>query len=186
MNSGLTFRRFHFLRAAAGILRAGLLFGFLLPWILLAQDPAAQTKLRAAQAEEVYAKGMSALQRGDLATAQAAFEKVVGIAPGSPEGHNSLGWVLLAQEQIDPAIRQFQMALRLKPDFPQAHSNLANAFLRKGDTQGALGESQEAVRLAPRDSEAHRTLARAFDSSLDISSAIHEMRRAIELEPGRA
>ena len=44
-----------------------------------------------------YQKGMIALQQGDLAAARAAFERVVRLAPNSPEGHNSLGWVLLAQ-----------------------------------------------------------------------------------------
>src|SRR5260370_1306261 len=131
-------------------------------------------------------KGISALQKGDLASAKAAFENVGRMAPNSAEGHNSLGWVFLAQEQIDAAIRQFQAAVRLKPDFAQAHINLANAFLRKADTQGALRESREATRVAPEDSEAHRTLARALDFSQDVASATHEMRRATAFEPNSA
>jgi len=50
---------------------------------------------------------MTALQRGDLVSARAEFEKVVRFAPGSPEGHNSLGWVLLAQGDIDLRLRNF-------------------------------------------------------------------------------
>src|ERR1700730_18034165 len=151
MNSGLTFRGFHLARASARVLLPRLLICFFLPWILLGQDSAALNKLHPAQADEVYAEGMSALQEGDLTTARAAFEKVVRIAPDSPEGHNSLGWVLLAQERIDPAIREFRAAVRLKPDFPQAHINLANAYMHKGDTQNALRASREAVRLVPQD-----------------------------------
>src|SRR5215831_5394136 len=105
----------------------------------------------ASRATTIYKQGMAALQNGDLDCARAAFEKVVRLAPQSPEGHNSLGWVLLARDQVDAAIRQFQSALKLRPDFVEAHINLANALIRKGDLSLALGESREAVHLAPND-----------------------------------
>src|SRR5258708_19265749 len=66
-----------------------------------------------AEAEVIYAQGMQALQQGDLLAAQTAFEKVLRLAPGSAEAHNSLGWVLLAQEKIDPPIPQFHPAIKL-------------------------------------------------------------------------
>src|SRR5690349_20280876 len=115
----------------------------------------------ASRATVTYQHGMSALQKGDLDSARADFEKVVRLAPQSPEGHNSLGWVLLAQDQVDSAIKQFQSAVKLKPDFAQAHVNFANALIRKGDLPGALRESKEAAHLAQNDSETHRTLGRA-------------------------
>src|SRR5260370_13130421 len=92
------------------------------------------------------------LQKGDLATAHANFEKVLRIAPRSPEGHNSLGWVLLAEGKIDLAIAQFRTALKLHPEFALAHMNLANALVQKGDLPSALREAQESTRLAPADS----------------------------------
>src|SRR6267378_7229552 len=113
-------------------------------------------------------EGMAAMQRGDLASARVTFEKVVRLAPRNPEGHNSLGWVLLSQNQPDAAISHFRRALELRPNFAQAHSNLASALLQKGDIDAALGESQEAVRLAPRDAEAHRTLGRVLSFRKDL------------------
>src|SRR5260370_8922909 len=77
----------------------------------------------ASRTAATYQRGMSALQKGDLISARADFEKVVRLAPQSPEGHNSLGWVLLAQGEIDPAIAQFRTAVKLKPEFPHAHVN---------------------------------------------------------------
>src|SRR5712672_4746870 len=147
---------------------------------------AAQKSKPPSQVEEIYAQGMQALQRGDLPAAETAFNKVLRLAPSSAEAHNSLGWVLQAEEKMDPAIREFQAAIKLKPDFPQVHINLSNAFLRSGNRAGALREAREAVRLAPSDSEARRTLARVFDASGDLTSAIEEMRRAIAVEPNRA
>ncbi|MFZ0881202.1 MAG: tetratricopeptide repeat protein, partial [Candidatus Acidiferrales bacterium] len=84
------------------------------------------------QALAQYHQGILAIRNGDLAAAQSDFEKVLSLAPRSPEGQNSLGWVLLRQGQIDSAISHLRMAVQLKPDFPQAHINLANALGQKG------------------------------------------------------
>src|SRR5437899_12896119 len=85
------------------------------------------------RAQAIYSQGMGALQKGDLNSARASFEKVVRLAPSSPEAHNSLGWVLMEQAQIDPAIAQFRVALKLKANFVQAHVNLANALSSERD-----------------------------------------------------
>src|SRR5271165_6609381 len=61
----------------------------------------------AAAANSSYSQGVDALQRQDLPGARAAFEKTVRLIPRSPEPHNSLGWVLLAQGEIDAAIAEF-------------------------------------------------------------------------------
>src|SRR5213596_1078520 len=75
----------------------------------------------ASRASATYQHGMSALQKGDLVSARADFEKVVRLAPNSPEGHNSLGWVLMTSGQLDEAVAQLKVAVKLKPDFVQAH-----------------------------------------------------------------
>src|SRR5258707_7365317 len=65
--------------------------------------------------ESLYKQGVRAVQNGDLGAARAAFEKVVRLAPDAPEGHNSLGWVLLSTGKIDESMGQFRTALRLNP-----------------------------------------------------------------------
>jgi len=97
----------------------------------------------------LYRQGITAVQGGDLAGARTAFEQVVKLAPGSPEGHNSLGWVLFSQGHLAEAISQFRTALRLKPNFLQAHINLANALAQSGNLPEADSGAREAVRLAP-------------------------------------
>jgi len=49
-------------------------------------------------ASATYQRGMTALQRGDLVSARAEFEKLVRFAPGSPEGARLPGMGLLAKE----------------------------------------------------------------------------------------
>src|ERR1700687_1781574 len=99
--------------------------------------------------EPLYRKGLAAVKRGDLVQARTVFEQVVKLAPGSPEGHNSLGWGLFAQGQTAEAISQIRIALRLKPNFPAAYVNLANVLAHNGDLAEAESGAREALRLAP-------------------------------------
>src|SRR5262249_27079412 len=65
-----------------------------------------------------YQQGLSAIQAGDLGAARGQFEKVIRLAPRSPEAHNSLGWVLFSQGELEDAIRHFRTALQLRPKLP--------------------------------------------------------------------
>src|SRR5258707_6435377 len=119
----------------------------------------AQSRRGLQEAEAPYRRGLAALRSGDLVNARAAFEQVVKLAPGSAEGHNLLGWVLLSQEHIAESISQFRIALRLKPDFAQAHMNLANALLKSGAFTEASSEAHAAILLAPKYADSPSTLA---------------------------
>ena len=65
----------------------------------------------------IFHQGMAALKERNLDAARAAFEKVVRLSPADSEAHNLLGWVLLAQGQIDSAVVECSKAIRLKPGF---------------------------------------------------------------------
>ena len=153
---------------------------------MLAFSVAAQPQNPHSQVDSLYRQGLEAVKRGDLVHARTAFEQVVKLAPASPEGHNSLGWVLFSQGQTGEAISQIRIALRLKPNFLPARINLANALAQSGNLVEAESEAREAVRLAPGDSEGHRTLGRVISFRGDMKGARSELKRAVELEPKRA
>src|ERR1700687_6438401 len=94
-----------------------------------------------AKANAIYRQVMSALSKGDLVLARASFEKVLQLAPNSPEAHNSLGWVMMAQGEIDDATAEFHTALRLNPQFALAHMNLSNALVRSAPDESPLRTS---------------------------------------------
>src|SRR6195256_5008183 len=141
-----------------------LLIAIALPAI--SQNAISQKKMDKPAVDALYQQGVRSLQKGDLAAARAAFEKVVRLAPNAPAGHNSLGWVLLKTGNLDEAVAQLRTAVKLKPDFIEAHINLANALAANRDREGAreaaleaaTTEARTAVKLAPSNSEAHRTL----------------------------
>src|SRR5271168_4136366 len=147
----------------------------------LAQTDSTKANADAADANSIYDQGMAALQQRDLAGARAAFEKTVKLVPRSPEPHNSLGWVLLAQGETDAAIGEFKTAVRLKPDFAQAYMNFSRALLQKGDVQGAVREAREAVRLAPGDSERNNIRGRSLAFPPDQPAGARKLKAEVEI-----
>ena len=154
------------------------ILGALLVLVALALPALGQKASDKPAVDSLYKQGIRSLQGGDLAAARSAFEKVVRLAPNAPEGHNSLGWVLMKTGKLEEAIGQFRLAIKLNPDFVQAHINLANALSSRKDTEGAASEARTAVKLAPNDAEAHRTLGRALSFRQELPAAIAELQRA--------
>jgi Tfp pilus assembly protein PilF len=99
-----------------------LLFGMKLACILLvaqlsraSQTPGTSTAQTASPSAAALAAGMKLLQDHDLAGAENSFDKAVKLDPQNAAARNMLGWVLLAQSKLDPAIAQFHAALAIKP-----------------------------------------------------------------------
>ncbi len=104
----------------------------LFPLALMAFPARSQPAADASQVQAIYQRGYRALQQRDLAGARTAFEEVVKLSPQSPEVHNSLGWVLLLQGELEDAVTHLRKAIELKSDFQQAHANLAQALAQRG------------------------------------------------------
>src|SRR5260370_1548755 len=100
----------------------------LLVLVTLARPALAQKAPDNSAIDNLYKQGIRSLQRRDLDAARADFEKVVRLAPNAPEGHNSLGWVLMSTRNIDDALTPFHTPLSLKPDFLPPPFNLAIAL----------------------------------------------------------
>lgn len=79
-----------------------------------------------------------------------AARKALLIAPRQGETHNLLGFILLADRQVDQAIASFKRAIELDPSLGEPHMGLALAYMRKGDTPQAMEEITTAVLLDPR------------------------------------
>ena len=87
-----------------------------------------------------FREGSAAFAAGDLKAAQAAFARVVRLAPAVAAGHAALGSVLLAEDDLRGAARELDEAHRLDPQERQATLNL-------GVVRSRLGEAAAAVTL---------------------------------------
>ncbi len=97
--------------------------------------------------------------------------------------HKQRGKALIAEHQVDPAIKEFRKALQLDSSDAETHHELASALQEKGELDHAVAEYRKALRLKPDYAEAHAYLGAAFLRKGDVEDAIAEIREALRLKP---
>jgi Flp pilus assembly protein TadD len=120
-------------------------------------------------------------EQGHLAAAETAHRAAVTLAPEKSELHNNLGYNLLSQKQIEPAINEFRRAIELDPKSEVAHNNLAAALARSGSesaSKEALAEWRRSTSLA----EAYNNLAAASMEQGRYSEARTQLGIALTLQ----
>jgi tetratricopeptide (TPR) repeat protein len=89
------------------------------------------------------------LDQGDVAEAEQAYRRALGLNPSLAGVHHNLGNVLLGRRgDAAAAIPEYEACLRLDPFFVQARNNLGRAY----EAVGRLAEAREEYRLAVADS----------------------------------
>src|SRR5262249_3969484 len=97
--------------------------------------------------------------------------------------NDHLGYVLLAEGQLDEAIRYLSVAFALRPESPLVCRNLAIAFVRKGLLDEAILAASKAVRLKPDYADAQFKLGKALYLKGRLDEAIAALNEAIRLQP---
>jgi tetratricopeptide (TPR) repeat protein len=81
---------------------------------------------------------------GNFPDAADAMLHAINLGPPDAQRLDTYGMILLADENIDPAIAQFNAALKLDPGLVMAHRNLAAAYMK----QGRVADAQKELRRA--------------------------------------
>ncbi len=135
--------------------------------------------------------------QGDLAQAQAFFDKALANAQASADfvvGRETLHFqravIRYRQRQVDAAVSDLEQALALRPDFYEAHFNLALAYSEQctpaWQIEPALAQAAAAAQLRPADASAQRLLADLTYQAGDATAALPIAQKAAALQPDSA
>ena len=118
---------------------------------------------------------------GDLAAAEAAYLRVLQLAPDQFDALHLLGVIELEKGAAQHAVRWLRRALAVRPNVAAAHMNLANALRMAGHGGEALEEYQRALALQPADAQTHLNFAKALLEAGAHAAALEHAERAVEL-----
>src|ERR1700686_858354 len=107
--------------------------------------------------QAAFAQGQAALQSGDLATAEAAFLRVLSVDPQSGAAYANLGVIAMRHKEWDHALTLLQKAEKLEPKMSGIRLNIGLVKYRRGDYAGAVAPLASVVRDQP-DSQQARSL----------------------------
>ncbi len=108
----------------------------------LAQDSAALERAAA-----LVAEGASALEKGDLTSAKALFQRALEIDRNNGAAHTYLGIMADRTGELREAERHFAAVVRSEPRSPAARNNYGAILLRLGRVQQAASEFETSLRL---------------------------------------
>ncbi|MBI4051021.1 MAG: tetratricopeptide repeat protein [Elusimicrobia bacterium] len=115
------------------------------------------------------------------------FRKALRYKPQDPNGHISLGGILILQGKLQEAEEEFEEGLKF---LPQGAPLAAYCYSRLGDIAWLQKQSDlaaekysKAAELNPQDANAHIGLGRYYESRALWKEAVESYRKGLEVEP---
>ncbi len=103
--------------------------------------------------------------------------------PGSWQAQYNLGIALVAEGDVDGAIRHYRQALEIAPGDAGVHNNLGIALGLRGQVGEAITHFRRALRIAPWYAQGHNNLGHALQTLGRTEEAIGRYREALALRP---
>jgi predicted O-linked N-acetylglucosamine transferase (SPINDLY family) len=128
--------------------------------------------------------GLTYLNLGDMAQAQACFGTALEVAPDYPEAHYNYGTALLNQGQWEEAARSFRRAIALRPGYAEAYCNLGTAYGNQDRLEEAMTGFRKAISINPEYAGAYYNLGTVLMSHARYDEAIAQFEQALALRPG--
>jgi tetratricopeptide (TPR) repeat protein len=113
------------------------------------------------------------------------FERALAVTEKNFVIENQLGLVL-AERDLDGALRHFEAAAGIRPGFFEAELNTGKARFQKGDLPAARAAFERAVDARPAQGDARLCLATVLAREQEFARADAELARALECDPGLA
>ena len=117
-------------------------------------DERSKSKAKLGSARAALTRAWDLLEEGDLQGAREAARATLGFEEDSPEAHNTLGYILALEGDLEEALAHYEHAIEVDGTYFEALLNGADVRLRLGDVDGALDLAVQALEVAESDDDA--------------------------------
>lgn len=135
------------------------------------------------EADARYWIGLSNYKLGNVAKAEAEYQKAISLKPDHASSHSSMASVFMYYNKYDLAVESAKKAIEISPNYSWAHSNLGIAYSNLEKSSEAIEEFKKAIFIAPNIPDFHSNLAVTYYEIGKSLEAIDEYNKAIELDP---
>src|SRR3954451_18761964 len=135
------------------------------------------------QVAELLETALSQHNAGDLASAEAAYRRVLAERPTNADALHLLGVLLGQRGQPELGLPLLQRAVTILPNFQQFHLHLGQTLAALNRHDEALAALHRALQMNPRDLEARQAAGTALFAMNRPRDAIEQFRIAADLVP---
>ena len=122
-------------------------------------------------------------ERGDYASAQTYFQRLVRLDPGEAGNHFRLGYTYELLQKFNDAAASYLDGLKIDANDPKGNVGLGRTYLALGRPADARPYLDTATQLDPEDGQAWLNLGRSLDALDALAAAENAYRRALETLP---
>ncbi len=138
------------------------------------------------EAKAAAQAGIEALAKNKFDDAEAAFLKLLKLAPDNPSALVNLGLVEFRLGRAEESQKYLQRAIRLTPEAAFAWMMLGVNYMNADDLEAATAALAQAVYLGPKSPQAHNYYAVVLAKRGWYDAAEDELRKVISLAPNFA
>jgi len=125
-------------------------------------------------------------QAGDFTAAEAAYARILAVAPGHADANHLLGLIHHQQGRHRQASDLIRKAISCDAKVSLYHANLGRVCRAAGDEASAVAAFRDAVMLEPENAVLHSDLAAALVAQGDFDAARSRCHLALERDPQMA
>ena len=131
-----------------------------------------------------YQSALAFHQNGQLAEAQALYEKILINEPNHSDSLHLLGVIFCQTKQLQRAVDSIDKAIKINPSNEVFYSNRGNALSDLKQLDAAVASYDEAIKLDPSYAEAYSNRGNALQDLKQLDAAVASYDKAIRLAPG--
>lgn len=131
-------------------------------------------------------QAFEATNKGDFATAERYWTKLIEQLPQEPALWSNRGNARVSQRKLEEAIADYNQAIALAPDAPDPYLNRGAAFEGLGEWEKAIADYNTVLDLDPGDPAAYNNRGNAEAGLGHWEDALADFTKAAELAPDYA
>ncbi|MGK7925630.1 MAG: tetratricopeptide repeat protein [Spirulina sp.] len=133
------------------------------------------------QGEALAEKAISALEQGDLETAEGYWSELIDRFPNNPAVWSNRGGTRALEGKLEEAIADFDRAVELAPDAPDPYLNRGIAKEGQKHWEDAIADYNRVLALDPEDAMAYNNRGNARAGQGRWDDALADYKKASEL-----
>lgn len=111
----------------------------------------------------LYSKGMFFQERNELERAKEQYRRCILYDQQYGDAYFNMGWILMHQDSLDKAIRQFDFVTKIEPENPEAYYNRGLCYEMLKNKVSAMNDYRQALEFDPTYQEPRDGLKRLGD-----------------------
>ncbi len=133
------------------------------------------------QADQLFAQGLASHQQGQLAQAQAMYEKILKIQPRHFDALHLSGVIAYQAKKYSLAVNLIRQAIEINPNIAEAYSNRGLALQELKQFDVAVASYDKAIALKPDLADAYYNRGNALEELMQFDAAVASYDKAIAL-----